>query len=481
MHLKSFNLQIQIITLLLFWVVIFTSCKKDKITEVDSQRSAALQNSLEWELASTPLHQVTPGMFPESESGSGLGYRKNAGKLAWYSIDFFYYSDDGSSILPTPYSPEQLSDHYVRIVKTKEVFPLYQEPNNITTAIFVLNLAFYPGERGPYNFDAFPTAYSKGISANGTLTDPSSRWGGIMRRLHVPSDQYNPMIDDYKMESIEFILMDPFIYNPGHSGGDLYINIGDLSEDVLRDGRLSAENGLPGSHNITGVDTTIWGRVALNLPSVFAFSSDIEARPFQDVGFDGLRDEDERTFFGDSYISVIENLYGIESGAYKQAVADPSADNFVHHFDPMYNHPQVPISERYLSYNGVHGNSNSSNSSNIQLISTTLPDSEDFNRSSTLETDEKYFQYKISLRPSDMKAGSNYIVSIAQADVLLPNNKTETVNWYTFRIPINSAERQAFGGITDGDYYNMIRIFFKNFNEPVICRFAEISCNRTLK
>jgi len=474
---NSFNLKIQIITLFLFCAVIFVSCKKDKTAEDGRQQNTSIGLLTNWVLASTPLDQVSPGMFPESEPGSGLDYRKNVGKLAWYIINNTYYSVDGSYFLPTPYSSEQLSDHYIRIVKPKEVFPFYPETTNLVSSLPVLNLAFYPGERGPYNYDAFPTLYSKGISADGTLTDPSSRWGGIMRRLPTPSDQYDPMLDDYKMESIELILMDPFIYKPGHSGGDLYINIGDLSEDVLRDGRLSIEHGLPGNQNVTGVDTTIWGRVAIDLPMVLAFSNISDARPFQDVGFDGLRDEDERNFFRDSYISVIENLYGIESGAYKQAVADPSADNFIHHWDSRFNNLQSPILERYLSFNGMDGNSPHQS----QLMATTLPDSEDFNRTTTLQTDEKYFQYRISLRPSDMISGSNYIVSVNKVDVLLPDNTTGTVNWYTFRIPINSAERHAFGGITESDNYKMIRIFFKNFNEPVICRFAQISSNRTLK
>lgn len=477
MRPNFFKLKIQIISILLFLAILFASCKKDKPTEVGRQQNAALHYIPEWTLASTPIHQMSSGMFPESEPGSGLDYRKNVGKLAWYIIDNTYYSVDGSYFLPTPYSPQQLSDHYIRIVKPKEVFPFYAETTNLVSSLPVLNLAFYPGERGPYNYDAFPTSCSKGISADGTLTDPSSRWGGIMRKLFTPSDQNDPIIDDYKTEAIDFILLDPFIYNSGHSGGDLYINIGDISEDVLRDGRLSIEHGLPVSQNVTGVDTTIWGRVAIELPLVYAFSNSIEARPFQDVGFDGLGDEDERNFFRDSYISVIENLYGVESGAYKQAVADPSSDNFIHHWDSRFNNLQSPILERYLSFNGMDGNSPLQS----QLMATTLPDSEDFNRTATLQTDEKYFQYRISLRPADMITGSNYIVSVSKADVLLPDNTTGTVNWYTFRIPINSAERQAFGGITESDNYKMIRVFFKNFNEPVICRFAEISLIRNLK
>ena len=144
-----------------------------------------------------------------------------------------------------------LSNHYMREVLETEVFPKKENVNNIVTNIAVFNMAYYPNEKGPYNYDVNTSAVSAGIDANGNLLDPSSRWGGIMRKIETPD------FEETNVEYIEFWMMDPFIYNPAHSGGKLIFNLGDISEDVLRDHRKSYENGLPTSSNIINVDTTM--------------------------------------------------------------------------------------------------------------------------------------------------------------------------------------------------------------------------------
>lgn len=102
----------------------------------------------------------------------------------------------------------------------------------------------------------------------------------------------NTDFDSYNYEYIEFWMMDPFIENPNHEGGKLYFNLGDISEDILRDGRKFFENGLPGDGSDTDVEYTAWGRVPTQQQIINAFeSSDENARPNQDVGFDGLRDD----------------------------------------------------------------------------------------------------------------------------------------------------------------------------------------------
>ena len=48
------------------------------------------------------------------------------------------------------------------------------------------------------------------------------------------------------IEFIEFWVMDPFQYNNRNpQGGELYFDLGNISEDVLRDGKRLYENGLP--------------------------------------------------------------------------------------------------------------------------------------------------------------------------------------------------------------------------------------------
>src|SRR5690606_15022897 len=152
----------------------------------------------------------------------------------------------------------------------------------------VFDVAYYPEERGPYNYDTDPTNYSAGVSSDGTLQAPETRWGGIMRRIET-SDFENANI-----EFIEFWMMDPFVYDTldMHGGGELYFNLGDISEDILRDGRKSFEQGLPTTALPVNTDTTAWGRVSTLQSLVNAFVNDPEARRYQDIGIDGLQDEE---------------------------------------------------------------------------------------------------------------------------------------------------------------------------------------------
>ena len=84
--------------------------------------------------------------------------------------------------------------------------------------------------------------------------------------------------ENANVQYIKFWLMDPFVENPDHEGGDLYINLGNISEDILRDSRKSFENGLPGSPELKNIDTTAWGRVPTVQAVVHAFDNAIESR-----------------------------------------------------------------------------------------------------------------------------------------------------------------------------------------------------------
>ena len=122
------------------------------------------------------------------------------------------------------------------------------------------------------------------------------------------------------IEYIEFWLQDPFIKNTANpTGGQLYFNLGNISEDVLRDGKRMYENGLPTPTINAPVDSnTVWGKVPANpLQVTNAFSNNTDDRQYQDVGFDGLRDDEEKTKFS-TYLS---NLQSTAPGAYQQALA----------------------------------------------------------------------------------------------------------------------------------------------------------------
>jgi cell surface protein SprA len=128
-----------------------------------------------------------------------------------------------------------------------EIFP--QRTNDIGQGVLTtFDMAFYPSEKGPYNYrtDKPP--------GSGNLKDPQRAWGGIMRNI----DQTD--FETANIEFIEFWLKDPFINKPFSTGGQLYFNLGNISEDVLKDGKRLFENGLPAPSNPnTPLDASVWG------------------------------------------------------------------------------------------------------------------------------------------------------------------------------------------------------------------------------
>ncbi|MEI7490679.1 MAG: cell surface protein SprA [Bacteroidota bacterium] len=439
-----------------------------------------LKNIGTWYLASTPQMQTTLNMFPEAANGIGREYGFNRAKLAWYIIDPLFY-DKNTSLVPPNISPQELSTQYARQVWETEVFPNKQPLNGVPVNLAVLNFAYYPKEKGPYNYDVLPSAFSKGLNQDGSLAFPETRWGGIMRRIETTD------FDAANVQYIEFWMMDPFAYDSTNSG-ELYFNLGDVSEDILRDGRKSYENGLPttsATRNATGeaiVDTTIWGRVPRLQALVDAFDNDPASRPYQDVGYDGLMDSDEKTFFDTIYVSKVRSAFGSASQAYKNASADPSADDY-HYFrgsdydnDTTYSR----VLARYKMFNGPDGNSPTQSQSpeSYPTLATTIPNIEDINKDNTLSEAERYYQYVVHLRRDQMQAGMNYINNVYYAtNIPLADGQRGAVKWYQFKIPVRTPDK-VVGNISDFTSIRFMRVFFKNFQRPIVCRFATLELTR---
>jgi cell surface protein SprA len=428
-----------------------------------------------WSIASTPEKQTESGLFPEAATGTGRMYGYNRAMLGWYVIDPLFYEKTGTA-RPPNVDLNELSNDLVRQVLEREVFPNKDVINGIPTNIPVLNLSFYPNERGPYNYDVEGVpGVSAGMNQDGTLKDPESRWGGIMREI-TSTD-----FEATNVEYIEFWMMDPFTAGQT-SDGALYFNLGDISEDILRDARKSYEHGLPPTAVVENVDTTIWGRVPTIQALVPNFSNVPGAREFQDVGLDGLRDDDELTFFDPIYLQRIIALHGDNSEAFQMALADPSNDNYRYFRgadldqDPVYS----SILERYKQYNGMEGNSpeQGDNTGGNSTIATNLPDVEDINRDNTLSESERYFQYKVILDPNGMQVGQNYITDIRLAQgIPLPNNQIGEVKWYQFKIPVRDPDK-IVGGIQDFQSIRFMRMFMKGFDAPTVLRFATLELVR---
>ena len=430
-----------------------------------------------WYIASTPQHQTD--MFPEAAANTGLNYGKNRAKLSWYVIDNTVFYDRTNNYRPKNVDNEELSKNSVRQVLETELFPNKDIEAGTQTNISVLNLAYYPEERGPYNYDVSPTAYSAGINEQGKLNDPKSRWGGIMRKMESID------FEATNIEYIEFWMMDPFADEEfANNPGKLYINLGDISEDILRDGRKFYENGLPTSEVVENVDTTIWGRVPTLQDLVGTFSNSAEARQYQDVGYDGLRDVDERSFFEENYLKLIRDRFGEGSGAFNQAYDDPSADNY-HYFrsndwDSMEDEEHKSILARYKFFNGPDGNSPADYQQTEGYLSSnsTLPNAEDINSDNTLSESERYYQYEIDLNPAKMVVGQNHIADIFESSgVSLPNGSIGGVTWYQFRIPVRQPDK-VIGRIDDYSSIRFMRMFLTEFERPIVLRFATLDLVR---
>lgn len=417
-----------------------------------------------WSLASVPQGQTA--LFPEGEFVNDLRSGMQRARLAWYTIDPLFLRN--SSLTPSHIrnNPDEQSSHFVREVEEQELFPNRSIPQGQPTTLPVFNLAFYPSERGPYNYDA------SRVNADGSLQSPTSRWGGIMRALPVTD------FENSNIEYLEFWLMDPFAEDRNTTGGELYFNLGNVSEDILRDGRKFFENGLPVDDDPSKTENTAWGRVPKVQSTVMAFDNDPNNRAKQDVGLDGLNSESEAAFFS-SYISSLSATVGGSSPAVEQARQDPSSDDFRYFRSSKYDEAHTGILERYKFFNNTEGNSPTTeqSSESYPTAGTTIPDAEDINRDNTLSDNESYYQYHVALRKNELEVGRNYVTDKVIAKAKFANGKESSVAWYQFKIPLKEYEERV-GYIQDFKSMRFLRLYLRGFDAPVFLRFATLGLVR---
>jgi len=408
----------------------------------------------------------TPRRFPESELIDDLTYGYNRSKISWYNIDPVLNADNSSGNRPDNIDANARSDVYARQVFEREIFPNRINDRRTNLPQNTFDVSFYPAERGPYNFNVGE------LNPDGTFQNPETKWGGITRSLNVTDFQAA------NVEFVEFWLMDPFMNSTSANPGKLVLNLGNISEDVLRDGRKFFENGLPEPGQIPNLDSTSWGVVPKVLNINNAFSANDGALQAQDVGFDGLNNEDEVDYFADYLTQLGAALPG--SQALQNALEDPAGDDYRHFLDGSFDAQSAGIVRRYNSFNNPHGNSSgvaNNNNSNISLNSTNEPDTEDLNRDNTLERTEAYYEYELDLSQASLQVGSNFIVSKVTANVDLPNGANTDVDWYQFKVPI-SAYDQAVNNIQGFQSIRFFRMYLTEFQDPVTLRFAELNLQR---
>lgn len=436
-----------------------------------------LRSPYGWSLGSTPFNNTSTGLFPEAALSNNIDYGKNRAQMAWFYIDGLF-TRRNSSLTPTHIKndKEQLSNHLVREIYEREIFPnkdaVYGEPPIIPA----LNISFYPDERGPYNLDT-------NIDSEGKLLNPRTRWGGITRRMDTRD------FETANIEYIEFWLMDPFVNDePGTSrGGDLYFNLGEISEDVLKDGKKFFENGLPVNSDATAAGISVWGKYPLRQSTVYAFdnSQGNESRRIQDVGLNGLSTEEEKSFpTYSTYLNEITPKLSSETLSRMQAdkhspLNDPSGDSFRHYRGQEQDREQLSILDRYKYYNGTEGNSLTPDDAQpYSTASRATPDVEDIDNDNTLNENESYYQYNVQLRPRNMVVGTNFIVDKREVSVSLRNGETGKVNWYQFKIPIRDFQSRV-GNIQGFNNIRFMRIFLTEFEQPVFLRFATLELVRS--
>jgi cell surface protein SprA len=429
-----------------------------------SQSTIDLRTASAWRLASTPQGQ--PDLFPEGmQKDLATGFKRS--KTAWYLIDPLFYQSNNLTPQHIKDDPSQLSDSRMRLVNQTDIFPNLQQQYGSIPNIQLLELAYYPRERGMYNYDQSNT-----VNPDGTWTNPEERWGGIMRALSTND------FEQANIEYIQFWVLDPFNddaenVNPGpHNGGDLYFNLGNISEDVLADSRKSSENGLPASGSDDNTDFTPWARVTNQQTVVNAFDTDPNNRVNQDVGLDGYNNDRERSAYA-SYVAWVQGS-SMDQATKNRMIADPSNDDYNFYRDDDYDAQQLNILQRYKQYNGMQGNaatpemSDTMNLEKYTTAATNMPDLEDINQDNNLSESEAYFQYRVSLRPQDMVVGQNFITNVQ-----IYQNGSKTERWYQFKIPVRSPERTV-NGIRDFRSIRFMRMFMKDFDEEVLLRFARL-------
>lgn len=423
----------------------------------DTKKPHSQSNPKEWVLSSTPSH------LEYGKLTNDVKYGYNRARLAWYNIDPLF-TRRSSSLTPAHIKSdlEQLSNHYVREVYTREIYPNRDTNQGESNTLDILNIAYYPSERGPYNLDT-------DVDENARLNDPKKRWGGMMRKINM-SD-----FESSNIQYIEFWMLDPFIYtkNDKRYGGDLYFNLGDISEDVLKDGKKAYESGMPVNSASTYIET-LWGRVPSEKSVVYSFSNESGARPKQDIGLNGLNDADERNYgiYAD-YLNTMKSK--VNATAYDSIYEDPAGDDYHYFRGSDYDTQHTSILERYKYINSPEGNSPNSGGSGERYSTAykSTPDAEDVNSDYTMNEYENFYEYHISLRPEDMIVGRNFIVDARETSVKLRNGNKENATWYQFRIPIEEYENKE-GTINDFSSIRFMRMYMTGFEEPIVVRLANL-------
>ncbi|WP_370519341.1 cell surface protein SprA [Flavobacterium sp. 9AF] len=410
-----------------------------------SQSSIDLRSPQAWELASVPLEGNFDGNAGTTEPASDdLNVGNKRAKLAWYTIDPIFYTQPPGGI-----NDNDLSLNKTRRIYSRELFPNVDIAQGNTNVISTLDLTYFPRERGPYNYNPNIVATNQFSAA-----EAPDNWGGIMRSINSTN------FEQSNVEYIQFWVLDPYYANtpdvvPSTNKGKLVINLGEISEDVLKDGRKQFENGLPEVGATVPALQTNWGQVPSAQSLVYAFDTDEANRTLQDVGYDGLNDAGEMAKFP-TYAGY----------------SDPSADNY-----QFYLSASGDIVNRYKNYNNFEGNS-PVNVTDTNRGNDTRPDVEDVNRDQTMNTINAYFKFEVPIEQG-LQVGQNYVVDTRVVTESLPNGSNVEARWIQFKIPIlEFTNDNVVGSIADFRSIRFMRMYMTGFDDEITLRFGSLDLVR---
>ncbi|MEL7363022.1 MAG: cell surface protein SprA, partial [Bacteroidota bacterium] len=443
-----------------------------------TENSFSLLQPGAWQLAASPLGAgpegsvTTLGSLTVTDPALVGNWR---GLSAWYSLQQFLYTQNGlvRRLGPGPAT---------RQVFIREIFANRQEVSNQPNVITPLDVYLDPTRRGPYNFNQ--------ELGSGFQAAPEDVWGGVVQRL---PEGYNDFDGRNNIEFVEFIVA-PYGGRDGtqpvSDGALLYIDLGQLSEDVLPDGRFNTEDGLVET-DLDGASLSPYGRLATGSASG-SVDLDDATRQTEDLGLDGLRsasDSDggvpyalsEQTFEGfQPFLNALGNANPLDRAL---AEADPSGDDFYYfEDDAFFTDPaffeggSATVQERFTRFfPGVELNAfESQQQLGTGQGNSTFPDDEDIDRDLGLDRAESFFRYEIPIGPNVINVPCEF-EGQDNCNPYFVNRVGEAGNeeWTLVRIPVRSETgRSIFGNIEDFSRIEALRVWTDGHDRPATLRFA---------
>lgn len=428
-----------------------------------------LLNANRWFLAAAP--SAVPGYDPDrgffeeddfpgqpvASQDSRLDRSDLRSKFTWYSIprNISTILDD---VVFTPESEQ---------VRVTDVFPGRETQNPQEEIITTLDVFYDPTTRGQYNYN---------MDLKQLLEEQADRtWGGMTYVL--PSGQ-----EDFTQNSIEFL---EFWVQPILPGGQLpsgaslvdydgqiYIDIGLITEDVIPNSKLNSEDGLALNPESLVVDNSNNPRSAIPAnppPPEGQFSN--TNRELEDVGLDGLPNSggvnglDEQTIFA-PFVQRMRDLYGTNSPEFQRIQQDPSNDDYFFYGETAVQNR--PLHQKFHRLLGFQDGNTPLDQSDKRAI-TNRPDTEGLVNPSTVALTNAYFQYQIDLNPADpsrleIDTPGTFIVD------RVPGTRQQD-RWYQVRIPLSEFKRKV-GDINDFQNITYVRMWMSGYEQPFTMRFA---------